>query len=76
MEEEGQLAQQRTDATFAVRRFKDDQPSAASILNDIRSAKSAAEYYREEILKRHQSYELEKQWPYLSPEDVNLIEYY
>ena len=73
---EKQLAQQRTDATFIVKRINEDQATATAILNDLCSAKSASDYYRDEIEKRHQRFELEKQWPYLSPEETKLIEVY
>ena len=51
--ENKQLLQLRTESTFKVRRIKEDQPSATAILNDLCSAKSAADYYCEEIEKRH-----------------------
>ena len=50
---EKQLAQQRTDATFIVKRINEDQATATAILNDLCSAKSASDYYRDEIDKRH-----------------------
>ena len=59
-----------------MRRIKEDQPSATAILNDLCSAKSAADYYCEEIEKRHLRFEEEKKWPYLSTEENKLIEVY
>jgi len=70
------LAQQRLDATFQVKRIPDDKMSAVAILNDLNSAKAVADYYQEELAKRHKRFELEKQWPYLSQEEQKLIEHY
>lgn len=53
-----------------------EQPSAAAILKDLCSAKSASDYYRDELSKRHERFELEKKWPYMSPEEKLLIKHY
>ena len=71
-----QFLQQRTDQTFQVRRMQEDTPSATAILNDLCSAKSASDFYRDEIQKRHKRFELEKQWPNLSQEEGQLIKHY
>ena len=49
-------AQLRTDATFEVKRIKEEQPSATAILKDLCSAKSASDFYRDEIKKRHERF--------------------
>ena len=49
--------------------MQEDTPSATAILNDLCSAKSASDFYRDEIQKRHKRFELEKQWPNLSQEE-------
>ena len=54
------LAQQRLDATFQVKRIPDDKMTAVAVLNDLNSAKAVADYYQEELAKRHKRFELEK----------------
>ena len=53
-----------------------DQPSAVIILKDLCSAKSVADYYRDELVMRHKTFEMEKKWQYMSAEEALLLEHY
>lgn len=70
------FAQERTNATFRVKQYPQEHPTAAMILEDISSANSTADYFREEIQKRHNKFEDESKLHNQSNEEKKLIKRY
>ena len=60
------LAEERLESTFEVQRHEGDHPQAVDLLKDLSSAMSVAEYYKKELEKRHERFDKEKYWPYMS----------
>ena len=60
------LAQERLESTFEVVRHECDKPQAVELLKDLSSSMSISDYYKKELEKRHDRFDKEKSWPYMS----------